>query len=250
MIDDLVSIIMPAYNAEKYIEEAIESVLKQTYRNWELIIVNDCSIDATEQIVKKYQEQDERIKFHSLTENQGVANARNTAIQNARGRYLAFLDSDDMWLPEKLEKQIGFMKINNYVFTYHQYRHFASRDKVGKIVNIPLKLDYKEALKGNSMGCLTVCLDKSKIKPFIMPAQRHEDYIAWLNILKENEIAAYGLQRDLGRYRVDSKDSVSTNKLKSAVWTWKVYRDSQLLSVLKSVYYMCFYITSGIKKRS
>ena len=248
MIDDLVSIIMPAYNAEKYIEEAIESVLKQTYRNWELIIVNDCSIDATEQIVKKYQEQDERIKFHSLTENQGVANARNTAIQNARGRYLAFLDSDDMWLPEKLEKQIGFM--NNYVFTYNQYRHFASRDKVGKIVNIPLKLGYKEALKGNSMGCLTVCLDKSKIKPFIMPAQRHEDYIAWLNILKENEIAAYGLQRDLGRYRVDSKDSVSTNKLKSAVWTWKVYRDSQLLSVLKSVYYMCFYITSGIKKRS
>ena len=101
MIDDLVSIIMPAYNAEKYIEEAIESVLKQTYRNWELIIVNDCSIDATEQIVKKYQEQDERIKFHSLTENQGVANARNTALQNAVGRYIAFLDSDDMWLPEK-----------------------------------------------------------------------------------------------------------------------------------------------------
>ena len=149
MIDDLVSIIMPAYNAEKYIEEAIESVLKQTYRNWELIIVNDCSIDATEQIVKKYQEKDERIKFHSLTENHGVANARNTALQNAVGRYIAFLDSDDMWLPEKLEKQIGFMKINNYVFTYHQYRHFASRDKVGKIVNIPLKLGYKEALKGN-----------------------------------------------------------------------------------------------------
>ncbi len=250
MIDDLVSIIMPAYNAEKYIEEAIESVLKQTYRNWELIIVNDCSIDATEQIVKKYQEQDQRIRLCSLIKNKGVANARNTAIKNAVGRYLAFLDSDDMWLPEKLEKQIGFMKRNNYVFTYHQYRHFASSDKVGEIVKIPSQLDYKDALKGNSIGCLTVCLDKSKIKPFIMPAQRHEDYITWLNILKENEIAAYGLQRDFGRYRVDSKDSVSANKLKSAVWTWKVYRDSQLLSVLKSVYYMCFYITSGIKKRS
>ena len=250
MIDDLVSIIMPAYNAEKYIAEAIESVLKQTYRNWELIIVNDCSIDATEQIVKKYQEQDQRIRLCSLIKNKGVANARNTAIKNAVGRYLAFLDSDDMWLPEKLEKQIGFMKRNNYVFTYHQYRHFASSDKVGEIVKIPSQLDYKDALKGNSIGCLTVCLDKSKIKPFIMPAQRHEDYITWLNILKENEIAAYGLQRDFGRYRVDSKDSVSANKLKSAVWTWKVYRDSQLLSVLKSVYYMCFYITSGIKKRS
>jgi teichuronic acid biosynthesis glycosyltransferase TuaG len=250
MIDDLVSIIMPAYNAEKYIEEAIQSVLKQTYTNWELIIVNDCSNDKTEQIIKKYREQDERIKVHSLSENHGVANARNIALQNAVGRYIAFLDSDDIWLHEKLEKQIDFMKVNNYVFTYHQYRHFASSDKVGEIVKIPSQLDYKDALKGNSIGCLTVCLDKSKIKPFIMPAQRHEDYIAWLNILKENEIAAYGLQRDLGRYRVDSKDSVSTNKLKSAVWTWKVYRDSQLLSVLKSVYYMCFYITSGIKKRS
>ena len=250
MIDDLVSIIMPAYNAEKYIEEAIQSVLKQTYTNWELIIVNDCSNDKTEQIIKKYREQDERIKVHSLSENHGVANARNIALQNAVGRYIAFLDSDDIWLHEKLEKQIDFMKVNNYVFTYHQYRHFASSDKVGEIVKIPSQLDYKDALKGNSIGCLTVCLDKSKIKPFIMPAQRHEDYIAWLNILKENEIAAYGLQRDLGRYRVDSKDSVSTNKLKSAVWSWKVYRDSQLLSVLKSVYYMCFYITSGIKKRS
>ena len=109
MIDDLVSIIMPAYNAEKYIEEAIQSVLKQTYTNWELIIVNDCSTDKTEQIIKKYQEQDQRIRLCSLTKNQGVANARNTAIKNAVGRYLAFLDSDDIWLQEKLEKQINFM---------------------------------------------------------------------------------------------------------------------------------------------
>ena len=248
MIDDLVSIIMPAYNAEKYIEEAIQSVLKQTYTNWELIIVNDCSTDKTEQIIKKYQEQDQRIRLCSLTKNQGVANARNTAIKNAVGRYLAFLDSDDIWLHEKLEKQIDFMKVNNYVFTYHQYRHFASSDKVGEIVKIPSQLDYKDALKGNSIGCLTVCLDKSKIKPFIMPAQRHEDYIAWLNILKENEIAAYGLQRDLGRYRVDSKDSVSANKLKSAIWTWKVYRESQKLNFLQSIYYMLFYIHLGLTK--
>lgn len=116
MIDDLVSIIMPAYNAEKYIEEAIQSVLKQTYTNWELIIVNDCSTDKTEQIIKKYQEQDQRIRLCSLIKNKGVANARNTAIKNAVGRYLAFLDSDDMWLPEKLEKQINFMKKNGYSF--------------------------------------------------------------------------------------------------------------------------------------
>lgn len=248
MTDDLVSIIMPAYNAEKYIAEAIESVLKQTYTNWELIIVNDCSTDATEQFAKKYQEQDERIKLRSLPENKGVANARNIAIQNAVGRYIAFLDSDDIWLPEKLEKQLDFMKINNYVFTYHQYRHFASIDKVGKIINIPLKLGYKDALKGNSIGCLTVCLDKSKIKPFLMPVQRHEDYITWLNVLKENEVEAYGLQSDLGRYRVDSKDSVSANKLKSAVWTWKVYRESQKLNIMQSIYYMYFYIRLGVAK--
>lgn len=153
-----------------------------------------------------------------------------------------------MWLPEKLEKQIGFMKINNYVFTYHQYRHFASRDKVGKIVNIPLKLGYKEALKGNSMGCLTVCLDKSKIKPFLMPVQRHEDYITWLNVLKENEIEAYGLQSDLGRYRISSRDSISANKFKSAIWTWKVYRESQNLSILESICCFSYYIIGGVFK--
>lgn len=248
MIDDLVSIIMPAYNAEKYIEEAIQSVLKQTYTNWELIIVNDCSTDKTEQIAKKHQEQDKRIKLHSLPENQGVANARNIVLQNAVGRYIAFLDSDDMWVPEKLEKQLKFMKVNNYVFTYHQYRHFVSGDKVGEIVNIPLKLDYKDALKGNSIGCLTVCLDKSKIKLFIMPAQKHEDYITWLNILKENEVVAYGLQQDLGRYRVDNKVSISANKFRSVIWTWKVYRESQKLNFMQSIYYMCFYIRLGVAK--
>lgn len=248
MIDDLVSIIMPAYNAEKYIEEAIQSVLKQTYTNWELIIVNDCSNDKTEQIIKKYREQDERIKVHSLSENHGVANARNIALQNAVGRYIAFLDSDDIWLHEKLEKQIDFMKVNNYVFTYHQYRHFASSDKVGEIVKIPSQLGYKEALKGNSMGCLTVCLDKSKIKPFLMPVQRHEDYITWLNVLKENEVEAYGLQSDLGRYRISSRDSISANKFKSAIWTWKVYRESQNLSILESICCFSYYIIGGVFK--
>lgn len=248
MIDDLVSIIMSAYNVEKYIAEAIESVLKQTYTNWELIIVNDCSIDATEQLAKKYQEQDERIKLHSLPENKGVANARNIALQNAVGRYIAFLDSDDIWLPEKLEKQLDFMKINNYVFTYHKYRHFASKDKVGKIVKIPSQLDYMDALKGNSIGCLTVCIDKSKIKPFLMPQQRHEDYITWLNILKENKIVAYGLQDDLARYRIGTKESVSANKFKSAIWTWKVYRNSQKLSILQSIYYIFLYFQQGLQK--
>ncbi|WP_337366013.1 glycosyltransferase family 2 protein [Phascolarctobacterium sp.] len=250
MIDDLVSIIMPAYNAEKYIEEAIQSVLKQTYTNWELIIVNDNSSDDTEKIIKKYKEQDKDIKLYSLPENQGVANARNIAIRNADGRYIAFLDSDDMWLPEKLEKQIMFMRENCYAFTYHRYRRFTNIDRSGKVVNIPSKLNYKEALKGNSIGCLTVCIDKSKIKSFLMPQQRHEDYITWLNILKENKVNAYGLQDDLARYRIGSKESVSANKFKSAIWTWNVYRNNQKLSIFKALYCMLFYIKTGITKRS
>ena len=248
MIDDLVSIIMPAYNAEKYIEEAIQSVLKQTYTNWELIIVNDNSADDTEKIIKKYQGEDKRIKLHSLPKNQGVANARNTAIQNARGRYLAFLDSDDMWLPEKVEKQIRFMRENYYVFTYHQYRRFTNIDLLGNVVNIPSKLNYKEALKGNSIGCLTVCIDKSKIKPFLMPQQRHEDYITWLNILKENKVVAYGLQDDLARYRIGTKESVSANKFKSAIWTWNIYRDSQKLTIMESMRCFGYYLIGGISK--
>lgn len=130
----------------------------------------------------------------------------------------------------------------------HQYRRFNNIDRLGNVVNIPYKLNYKEALKGNSIGCLTVCIDKSKIKPFLMPQQRHEDYITWLNILKENKVIAYGLQDDLARYRIGTKESVSANKFKSAIWTWKVYRNSQKLSILQSIYYIFLYLQQGFKK--
>lgn len=251
MIDDLVSIIMPAYNAEKYIEEAIQSVLKQTYTNWELVIVNDCSTDKTEQIIKKYQEQDQRIKLYSLPKNQGVANARNAAIENAFGRYIAFLDSDDIWLPEKLEKQIMFMRINDYLFTFHDYRTIRVIDKrFSKVIKVPIKVDYKELLKGNNTGsCLSTCIDRAVIKEIYMPNEKHEDYICWLNILKNYSIVGYGMNECLAYYRVGKK-SVSSNKIKSAYWTWHVYRKSQRLSILKSIYYMFFYIKNGLKKRS
>lgn len=251
MIDDLVSIIMPAYNAEKYIEEAIQSVLKQTYTNWELIITDDKSTDDTEKIIKKYQDQDKRIKLYALSKNQGVANARNIAIQNAEGRYIAFLDSDDMWLPEKLERQIRFMKKNGYLFTFHDYRTIRVVDKrFSKVIKVPLKVDYKELLKGNSTGsCLSTCIDRVVIKEIYMPNKKHEDYICWLNILKKYSIVGYGMNECLAYYRVGEK-SVSSNKVKSAYWTWNVYRKSQRLSILQSMYYMFFYMKNGLKKRS
>lgn len=251
MIDNLVSVIMPAYNAEKYIAEAIASVLAQTYTKWELLIVDDCSTDATAKIVKQYQEQDHRIKLYYLTENQGVANARNIALQNAAGRYVAFLDSDDIWLPEKLSQQIEFMQTNNYVFTYHDYRTIRVMDNIlGKVINVPLKVDYKELLKGNNTGsCLSTCVDRKVIDQIYMPNAKHEDYICWLEILKKYQITAFGINECLAYYRVGKK-SVSSNKLKSVYWTWKVYRENQQLSMAQSIYYMFFYIKNGIKKRS
>lgn len=248
MIDKLVSIVMPAYNSEKYIGEAIDSVLIQTYTNWELIIVDDCSTDRTVEIIRKYAFDNPRINIICLKEHKGVAYARNIAINNARGRYIAFLDSDDLWIGEKLEKQINFMKNNGYVFTYHSYLIFNNDTHNYKINLVPTVMDYNKLLKGNNTGsCISVCIDRYIVKNIFMPSSRHEDYICWLNILKEYKINAYGLNDVCGMYRVRTK-SISSNKIYSALWTWKVYRESQNLSFLKSCIYMMYYIFNGIKK--
>ncbi|PWM77833.1 MAG: glycosyl transferase [Phascolarctobacterium sp.] len=248
--NNLVSIITPAYNAEKYIAETIESVLAQTYSNWEMLIVNDCSTDNTAKIVQSYADKDKRIKLINLTENSGAAIARNTAIQNAKGRYIAFLDSDDLWKKEKLQKQLKFMQQNGYAFTFHDFIMFndGTLKEDGKLIKTSRCVNYIELLKGNNTGgCLAVCIDKEIVDKIFMPNEHHEDYICWLNILRKYNIQGYGLNEVLGYYRVGKK-SVSSNKIKSAVWTWNVYRKVQKLSILQSIYYMCFYIMNGIRK--
>ena len=250
--DGLVSIITPAYNAAAYIAETIESVLAQTYTNWEMLIVNDCSKDNTAEIVQSYAAKDKRIKLINLKQNSGAAIARNAAIQNAKGRYITFLDSDDLWKKEKLQKQIEFMQQNGYAFTFHNFIRFndGAKKENGKLLKVARQTDYKTLLKGNNTGgCLAVCIDRNIVRKIFMPNQRHEDYICWLNILKRYRIKGYGINEILGYYRV-GKVSVSSNKFKSALWTWKVYRDSQNLSFLKSIYYMCFYCLNGIRKHS
>ena len=249
-IDDLVSIITPAYNAAAYIAETIESVLAQTYTNWEMLIVNDCSKDNTVEIVQSYAAKDKRIKLINLKQNSGAAVARNTAIQNAKGRYIAFLDSDDLWKKEKLQKQIEFMQQNGYEFTYSSYEHFkGTKENIQHQVQIPKSLNYNQALKGNQIGCLTVMLDRNQIANIHFTTQKHEDYILWLNILKQG-ITAYGIQESFALYRTGNSKSISGNKLQSALWTWKVYRDNQKLSVVKSMYYFWLYVVSGLKKHS
>lgn len=247
-IDDTVSIITPAYNAEKYIAETIASVLVQTYQHWEMLIVNDCSKDNTAAIVQSYATKDKRIKLINLKQNSGAAVARNTVIQNAKGRYIAFLDSDDIWKKEKLQKQIEFMQQNGYAFTFTAYEHFKeSKENIQNLVNVPSSLNYKQALKGNQIGCLTVMLDRKQIQNIEFSKQKHEDYILWLNILKQG-LTAYGIQESLALYRIGNSKSISGNKLQSAMWTWNVYRESQKLSILKSINYMMYYLIKALIK--
>lgn len=242
---ELISIVMPAYNAAQYIEQSIESVLKQSYTNWELIIVDDCSIDDTYKIVEKLCLNEKRIKLFRMNENSGVAMARNFAISMSRGKYIAFLDSDDLWLPDKLEKQLNLMQEKKAVISYTAYRQF-SMEKVGNLVSVPEQVTYKQLLKGNVIGCLTVMLDKERLGNLQMKKARHEDYILWLDILKQGN-TAYGLQEDLARYR-KSETSLTSNKKRSALWTWQVYRQHQELSFFASIYYFIFYVCKGLLK--
>lgn len=245
---DLVSIITPAYNCEKYISEAIESVLSQTYLNWEMIIVNDMSSDNTGSIVNDYIKKDNRIKLINLEQNSGAAIARNTALDKAKGKFIAFLDSDDRWKKDKLEKQIKFMKENNYGFSFSKYEYIIDENnKRQKIFDVPERLNYTQALKNTVIGCLTVVIDKSIVGDFRMPlVRRGQDNLTWLMILKNGNIA-YGLNENLAEYRVVN-GSLSNNKIIALKRQWKNYRREVKLPLVKCIYYYIFYVLNNIKK--
>jgi teichuronic acid biosynthesis glycosyltransferase TuaG len=246
-LNDLVSVIMPAYNSEKYISESIESVISQDYENWELIVVDDCSKDSTKRIVKEYMKKDGRIKLIPLKKNLGVSNARNTAIRESKGKYIAFLDSDDLWHRCKLSKQISFMRENEYTFTFSNYELISDEGKLlDKKINAPNKVNYKRLLKGNPIGCLTVVIDQENIRNIHMPSIRHEDYATWLEILRKNVIA-HNVGECLALYRKTNK-SLSSNKFKAIVWTWNIYRKNQKLNLIRSTYSMFWYVINTLKK--
>ncbi|WP_062051273.1 glycosyltransferase family 2 protein [Bacillus sp. JCM 19034] len=243
-----VSIITPAYNAEAYIAETIESVLAQTYENWEMLIVDDCSTDRTVEIVQSYAAREPRIRFIQLDKNQGPAITRNTAIQAASGRYLAFLDSDDKWLPEKLERQLQFMKERNVAFSFTQYHVIdLEGNETGKLVDVPEEATYEDLLKHNVVGCLTVLLDKEKVGAVEMVDIRsRQDYVLWLHICKRG-FTAYGLKEPLALYRV-GRQSVSSNKIKMAKQNWRVYREIEGLNLVKSLWYFGHYVVFKLVK--
>ena len=245
---ELVSIVTPAYNCEKYIAETIESVLAQTYTNWEMIIVNDKSTDNTLNIIKQYTKLDKRIKLINLSENSGAAVARNVALDNAKGRFIAFIDSDDRWKKDKLTNQIEYMIKNEYGFTYTNYEYILDENnKRKKIFKVKSKLNYSEALKNTIIGCLTVIIDKNIVGDFRMPlVRRGQDNLTWLMLLKKGHIA-YGLNENLAEYR-KVEGSLSNNKFKALKRQWYNYRKIIKLPFFECVYYYTFYIVNNIKK--
>lgn len=248
-MNNLVSIITPTYNASRFIEETIKSVINQTYSEWEMIIIDDCSSDNTIELVSKYCLLDNRIKLYQLETNSGAAIARNLGIRNSKGRFIAFLDSDDLWDLNKLEKQLSFMQENKFGFSFTGYRVISeSGVYLNKDVKVPDKINYNDLLGNTIIGCLTVIIDKNIIGEFQMPLLRAgQDTATWLSILKKGHIA-YGYNEVLASYR-KVNGSISNNKLKALKRTWYIYRNVENISLWKSIFYFIGYTYNAIKKR-
>jgi teichuronic acid biosynthesis glycosyltransferase TuaG len=245
----MISIITPSYNASLFIEHTIASVRMQTFQNWEMIIVDDCSTDNTPDILERIEKEDERIHVIYLNQNGGAAVARNIALQYAKGRFVAFLDSDDCWKPEKLQKQLSFMQTNNYAFTFTAYE-FVTNEGVmlNKQISAPAQISYDDMLKNTIIGCLTVMIDRQIVGDFQMPNIRtRQDLATWLAILKKG-INAYGLNENLAEYRIGNP-SISRNKWKAAKMNWFVYRRVEKLNVLKAFWCFSHYAFHAVLKR-
>ena len=246
---ELVSIIMPVHNAERFLEEAVRSVMAQTYPNWELLVVDDASTDSSLAVASRLAGEDERVKVFVNNSPSGYpATPRNIAIKAAKGRYIAFLDSDDMWLPDKLEQQLPLFaeseKIGVVFSNYEKVDENSTR--CDRVVVAPRTTVYKKLLLGNVIGNVTGIYDTQRVGKVHFRMVRHEDYAMWLSILRRGFVA-----RNTGTvtalYRVTS-DSVSARKLHLLSWQWNIYRRVEKLGILKSVYYYLNYAVRGFLK--
>lgn len=235
----LISIITPTYNCAQFIGETIKSVINQTYTNWEMIIVDDASNDNTEKVVKSIK--DERIKYIRLKENSGAATARNIAMENASGKFMAFLDSDDIWIKDKLEKQVKFMIDNNYNFTCTAYEKMNEKgDSLNKVFKPKKKADYNRILLDCPVGNSTVMYNVSNLGKFQVPnIRKRNDDALWLQILKKEKFI-YGMPDILMKYRIRN-NSISSNKLSLVKYHWYLYRKIEHLSVIRSVFHICWW---------
>lgn len=245
--DDLVSIITPAFRAAALVGDTIQSAIAQTYPNWEMLIVDDCSPDNTAETVLQWAERDSRVKLIRHEKNGGPAAARNTAIAAAGGRWIAFLDSDDLWLPEKLERTLAHAKAHSSPLTFTGFRRMSfDGGTVGRNIGVPATLTYRQLLRNTVIATSTVVVDRAQVERIVMKKTYYDDFACWLEILKPGRVA-HGLDEDLMRYRI-VHNSVSRNKRRSASHVWKNYRDVEKLSAPASLWYFANYAVNGFLK--
>ncbi|WP_411037479.1 glycosyltransferase family 2 protein [Shinella sp. BYT-45] len=222
MTQDLVSIITPAYKAASYIGETIRSVQAQTHGAWEMLVVEDGSPDDTWKVIAAHAQADPRVKL-IRQENAGPAMARQKALDHASGRYIAFLDSDDLWLAEKLERQLAFMRERSSAFSYTAFRRITADGSVtGRLIEVPAEMTYRRLLGNTAIATSTVLIDREKTGPLQMTKTYYDDFVLWLAILRRGHVA-HGFNEDLMRYRVLGQ-SVSRNKWRSMRMVWATYR--------------------------
>ena len=232
----LVSIIMPSYNTASFIAESIQSVLAQSYKDWELIIVDDCSPDNTDDVVKPYLS-DERIRYLKNEKNSGAAMSRNRALREAKGKWIAFLDSDDLWMPEKLQKQVIFMEKNGYHFSYTNYAEIDTEGKKnGILVTGPKQITKTGMYNYCWPGCLTVMYDRDVVGVIqIADIKKNNDYAMWLKVCQKAD--CYLLDEELALYRRGRAGSVSTHSIKTMIgWHYKLYREAEEQNPLSAVF--------------
>ena len=248
MNETLVSIITPTYNCAKFIGRTIESVQAQTYTNWEMVIVDDRSKDNTKEIVDGYMKDDPRIKYHLLDENSGAAVARTTSMKLAKGSYMAFLDSDDIWTSDMLEKQIEWMEQTGHAFTCTAYEQIDEEDNLlGKTIKTITKTDYNRLLLDCPVGNSTVMYDVQKMGKFEVPnIRKRNDDALWLTMLKKEKYI-WGMPDVLMKYRI-RQNSISSNKFKVIKYHWILYRDIEHLSVLRSIFHIAYWCVIKVLK--
>jgi teichuronic acid biosynthesis glycosyltransferase TuaG len=242
-----VSIIMPAYNAERYIAEAINSVIAQTVVDWELLIIDDCSADKTRDIAAAFEKEDERIRCIASNSNIGAAGARNKGLDEAKGEWIAFLDSDDIWRREKLEKQLAYAGAADADIVYSSYRLFGDSAGKGRDYIVPASTNYEYMLKENTIGCSTVLIRRSALKGRRFSEKTfHEDYALWLELLR-NGCKAAGCIEVLTDWRM-VEGARSFDKIAAARNRWHIYREIEKLSFAKSAVAFAAYAVSGVLK--
>ncbi len=246
-MESLVSIVIPTHNSETSVLDTLESVRDQTHRDWECVIVDDGSQDKTVEIVRLFIQSDPRFKLETFQKNKGPSAARNFAIEKSKGRCIAFLDSDDLWHPEKLERQLAFMKEKNAAFTFTAYKFSSPSGVRQQFFNVPAEVAYKDILKSCPISCSTIIYDTKMLGKVYMPSiLKRQDYGLCLRLLKLTP-KAFGLDEFLSEILI-RPGSVSFQKWKAAQYQWQVYRDVENLSLLSSLYNFSHYAYRGVRK--